>query len=422
MSREAITVRSVSDSEARQRRALRRNRMLAGGLLLLAAALFLASGMVPARGLWLSLVHAGAEAALVGGLADWFAVTALFRHPLGLPIPHTAVLPRNKDRLGDSIGDFVERYFLAPEIVAERLRALAPARRLAHWLAVPENARAIAGQFADALPYLVRSLEDREIRDFAARSFREQLAEADLAPLVGQALSLLTRSGPFDALLERMLDLAQEALYRNAYRLYQMVAERSRWWVPKTIDRRIAEQIIAGIDGIIIELRQPESDTRRQFHAAAGEIAARLVESPEWRHRFNEAKNRLLEQPEVHDWLVALWDELRRIVLDDVAAPRSRTREALAAAALSFGRTLAADAAMQQRLDGMTAHLAQAVVPWRGQIATLISEVVRGWDARTATERIELAVGSDLQYIRMNGTLVGAFVGCLLFLVARFLL
>jgi uncharacterized membrane-anchored protein YjiN (DUF445 family) len=207
----------------------------------------------------------------------------------------------------------------------------------------------------------------------------------------------------------------------HADRLYETVTERSRWWIPKTVDRRIAENIVDGVLAFIGELRLPGSEARRQFHAAAEAMAERLTTSPEWRQRFNETKDRLLDHPAVQDWLVAIWDGLRRIVLEDLDAPQSRTRAALRAALLSLGRTLEADPAMQRRIDGALEHVALAVVPWRGQIAALIAEVVRGWDAHTVTARLELAVGSDLQYIRMNGTLVGAVVGCFLFVLARYL-
>jgi len=407
------------EDEARLRRALRRNRLLATGLLGLAAAIFLGCSLVPDRGFWLALVHAGSEAALVGGLADWFAVTALFRRPLGLPIPRTAIIPRNKDRIGAGLGQFVERNFLAPGILAAKLAALAPVRHAADWLAVPEHAGRVALWIGEALPPIVRSLEDRAMRDFVARSFHEQLQEAELAPALGRLLALLTQSGQYDALFDRALDAAQALLAANADRLYAMVAERSRWWIPRSIDRRIAATIVDGIEELLAELRRPESEARRSFRAGVESIASELVHSPVWRQRVAEMKARLLEQPEVQAWLGAVWDELRRIVLEDLAAPASRTRAAMAAGLLSFGRTLAADPAMQQRIHAGLEHVALAVVPWRGQIAALIAEVVRSWDAATVAERLELAMGSDLQYIRMNGTLVGACVGCLLFLIAR---
>ena len=409
------------DATDRQRRALRRNRIFATGLLLLAAAGFFATSLAPAPGFWLLLLRAGAEAALVGGLADWFAVTALFRHPLGLPIPHTAILPRGKDRIGEGLGDFVERNFLAPAIIAAKLRGLAPSRRLAAWLTLPENANGAAEQIAAALPYAIRSLGDPALRDFVARSFGEQLKEMDLAPAIGRIITLFSASGQYDALFDRALDAAQAMLAANVDRLFAAVDERSRWWIPQSVNRRIAAALVTGIEEVLWELRQPDSEGRQKFRAALEDLARGLMESPERRRRFNEMKDRFLEHPDVQAWLAGAWDELRRIFLADLAAPNSRTNEAIRTGLLSLGSALASDEQMQARLDGAIEHAALAVVPWRGQIGALITEVVRGWDARTVTQRLELAIGSDLQYIRMNGTLVGACVGCALYLIAYYL-
>lgn len=409
-----------TDAIDRQRRALRRNRLLATGLLVAAAAAFFATRFAAEPGFWVLLLRAGAEAAVVGGLADWFAVTALFRHPLGLPIPHTAIIPRSKDRIGEGLGDFVERNFLAPDIIAARLRALAPGRRFAGWLAQPENALRAADQLTETLPYIVRSLGDPSIQDFVARSFGEQLKEMDLAPMTGRLVTLFTASGQYDALFDRALDAAQAVLAANADRIYDIVEARSRWWVPKTVNRRVATALIEGIEEVLGELRLPASLARERFRGAIEELALSLVGSPERQLRFNAAKNRLIEHPEMQAWLAGIWDELRRVILADLAAPQSRTREAGRAAMLALGQTLAQDSEMQGRLDSLVEHAALAVVPWRGQIGALISEVVRGWDARTVTSRLELAIGSDLQYIRMNGTLVGACVGCALYLVAYY--
>jgi len=198
------------------------------------------------------------------------------------------------------------------------------------------------------------------------------------------------------------------------------VAERSRWWIPRTIDRRIAAALVAGIDDLLAELRRPDSAARHEFRSAVEHLAQDLVESPQWRRRVAAMKARLLEQKEVQAWLEASWDRLRGIVLADLAAPASHTRAALETGIASLGRALAGDDSMQQHIHAGLEHIVLAVVPWRGQIAALIAEVVRGWDASTVAARLELALGNDLQYIRMNGTLVGACVGCVLFLVARF--
>jgi uncharacterized membrane-anchored protein YjiN (DUF445 family) len=417
----SIAEPAPSAAMERQRRALRRNRALATGLLVLAAAAFFATHLTAEPGFWILLLRAGAEAAVVGGLADWFAVTALFRHPLGLPIPHTAIIPRSKDRIGEGLGDFVERNFLAPDIIAARLRGFEAARRFGGWLAEPENAARAADQIAAALPYVIRSLGDRQVQDFVARSFGDQLREMDIAPIAGRLITLFTASGQYDAVFDRALDAAHRLLAHNASRIYTIVEERSRWWVPKAVNRRIATALIEGIDEILIELSLPGSEGRERFRQAIEDVAAGLIASPERQRRFNEFKNGLIEQPEVQAWLAGIWDELRGIFLDDLAAPRSRTREAINTALHSLGQVLGADRQMQARLDATIEHAALAVVPWRGQIGALIAEVVRGWNARTVTRRLELAVGSDLQYIRMNGTLVGACVGCALYLIAYYL-
>jgi uncharacterized membrane-anchored protein YjiN (DUF445 family) len=422
MQQSTTTVASQAPFETteRQRRALRRNRAFATALLLVAAAVFFATRFVPEPNFWVLLLRAGAEAAVVGGLADWFAVTALFRHPLGLPIPRTAIIPKRKDRIGEGLGDFVERNFLAPEIIAAKLRQVEPSRRFAAWLGQPDNARLIAGQIAAALPYAVRSLDDPELRSFVLRSFGEQLREIDLAQLLGRIIAILTSSGQYDVLFDHLLDAGQRLVDANAPRLYQLVEEKSRWWIPKAIDRRIAQAILESIEELLFELREEGGSARAQFRGAVRQLAENLVSSPEQRLRFNAAKDRLLEDEDVQHWLADVWDKLRQIVIDDLSSPKSRTREALLTAVLSLGRTLEADRSMQARLDEAIEEAAVAIVPWRGQIGGLIAEVVRSWDARTVAQRLELAMGSDLQYIRMNGTLVGACVGCALFLLSYY--
>jgi len=411
----------VIDTAERQRRALRRNRLLATALLLAAAATFFATYLLPRPGFWVLLLRAGAEAAVVGGLADWFAVTALFRHPLGLPIPRTAIIPKSKDRIGEGLGDFVERNFLAPDIIAAKLREIEPARHVAEWLAMQENARRVADHIAAVLPYAIRSLDDAEVRDFVVRSFGEQLREIDLAPVLGRTIAIITSSGQYDVLFDRLLDAAHDMVAAHEDRIYAMVAERSRWWIPKPVDRRIAQAVLQSIEELLSELRLPDSKARDELRRTVAGLAENLVASPEQRRRFNEAKDRLLDHPEVQAWLARIWDDLRQLFLDDLAAPSSRTREAVHTAILSFGRTLAADRHMQARLETTLEQVALAAVPWRGRIGALIAEVVRSWDARTVARRLELAIGSDLQYIRMTGTLVGACVGCALYLLSCYL-
>lgn len=408
--------------EIGQRRALRRNKILATGLLLIAASVFATATALRGMGFWMELVRAAGEAAIVGALADWFAVTAIFRRPLGLPIPHTAIVPRNKDRIGEGLGAFVAGNFLTAPLLTAKLRDSDVAGKLALFLGDERHSAATAERIVQLLPHLVRALEDPEIRDFAIRALGEQLRAADLSAGLGRVLSAVTSGAPFDALFDRLIDALQAALAENTAMLLSVVEERSAWWVPKTVDRRIAGAIVNGAVEFLDELRDHSSLRRLAFRARLAQLAADLATSPGHREKLDSLKNQLLEQPEMKGWMTTLWDGMRGVVLDDLAQPQSRTREAVCRGLLSLGRTLETDPAIRARLNAAVEEAMLAlVVPWRHEIGRFISDVVRGWETRTVVDRLELALGADLQYIRITGTLVGACVGCLLFLLSHFL-
>jgi uncharacterized membrane-anchored protein YjiN (DUF445 family) len=407
---------------AAERRTLARHRAFATGLLVLAAAIFAAIHTVEQPGFWLLLTRAGAEAAMVGGLADWFAVTALFRRPLGLPIPHTALIPRNKDRLGENLARFVEENFLAPDLVAARLAALDLAARAAGWLATPRNAAAMAERIVAAVPFVVTALGDRDVREFVRQALSRQLAGFDLAPALGRLLRVLTEGGQHQQLFDRALAIARELLIENEPLIRAMVAERSQWWIPKAIDERIAAALIAGISDLLADLADKDHEARRRFDAAVEGLIGRLEASPATAERVEAIKARVLASPEAQEYLASLWDRLREAVLADAAAERSAMRRGLAGGLVGLGEALGRDGPMRERLNRrIESTVATLVVPWRREIGALIADVVRGWDAATVTDRLERAVGPDLQYIRVNGTLVGALVGCALFLITRLL-
>lgn len=415
-----MTDQTDTDHEAGQRRLLRRNRRLATGLLLFAASLFVALRFVPEPGFWTLLLRAASEAAIVGALADWFAVTALFRRPLGLPIPHTAIIPSNKDRIGDGLGSFVERNFLEPSLVVAKLRSVDPAARLVRWLNAPGTAEALAARLVATMPGVIRSIEDRELRDFFGRALGEQLRGTEVAPVIGKVLGVLVASGQHQPLLERAVAWALDLVDRNQGRLEAMVGQRSGWWIPKAIDRRVARSLSSGAHDYLKELLDPASPMRIRMELAIEDLARDLQDDADTRAQVEAAKARLLDQPEIQAWLGGLWDEVRRITLHDLERPDGRTREALVTGLRSLGSALEADPAMRARLNASVERLAlDLIAPWRRGIGRFIAEVVHGWDARTVSDRIETAVGSDLQYVRISGTIVAALVGSTLFLATR---
>ena len=414
--------RIISDrSDVVRRKRLRRNRLLATVMLASMGAVFVATRMVPEPGFLTLLIQASAEAGMVGGLADWFAVTALFRHPLGVPIPHTAIIPNNKDRIGRTLGRFVENNFLTPEVLFRKLRQLEVGRRVASWLAAPATAGLIAHSITSALPHLIRSLRSRDLHDFLQRAFGEEFSHADVAPLIGHAIRLLTASGEADVLFDRAIEIAIRWIKDNRARLEKLISEHSRWWIPKAIDRRIASAIMDGVTEVLTGLLDPESGARAKFRADLAGIVADLLNSPQQRQHVNNAARRLFAHPDTRAWLSSIWKELCNAAVDDLAQPESRLSIALEKPISLVAQTLATDEVMQQHIDDAVERLAYSLISWRTEIGAFIAEVVRSWDTRTLVERLELVVGSDLQYIRMNGTIVGACAGCLIFIAAHVL-
>ena len=409
---------SVSAQDLQQR-GLRRNRLIATLLLGAMAALFISTSFAAQPGFWILLVRATAEAALVGGLADWFAITALFRQPLGLPIPHTAILPRNKDRIGEGLALFIERNFLSPDILRAKLRSIDPARLVADWLSAPANADAIARRLVRMLPHMVNAIDDRDFRAFIGEALGRHLAEVEMAPLLGRVITVLTANGFHETLLDRLLDFCREFLEEREEQLYTAAeAQRRRWWIPKAINRQIARAIIGGVKELLSKLREPGAPGRRNLLREIEQLAERLRTSPVYRARVEEAKLRLLEDAEVQAWLDSVWDDIRRVLLADLASPQSRIDHTVGAVICSLGHHLRADTAMRKRVNRTIEAMALEVVPWRTGLAQFLIEVVRQWDTSSFTNRIELVVGRDLQYIRITGTLVGGLVGCLLYLVS----
>jgi uncharacterized membrane-anchored protein YjiN (DUF445 family) len=404
-----------STAERQQLRRLRQSRAVATGMLAVAAAIFVASLAVPAPNAWVLLVRSVAEAALVGGLADWFAVTALFRRPLRLPIPHTAIVPANKNRIGEGLARFLDQHFLTRDLLVAELRGLRVSERLAAWMADRRNAAALAGEIAKALPFVLHAVDDRQIKAFLGRALGAQLRNAPLTALAGHFVRLVTAAGYHEAVLDRALNYARDFLARNEERLLDTVAERRRSWIPRAINREIARAMLRGAEELIDDLRKPDGSARQSLLSAIDDMALELMNAPA--DPAGE-RARLPNLPELQAWLAASWDKGRDIVLSDLASSSSRLRRTLALAIASIGETLGNDAAMRGRLDAAIEALLAEALPWRGELIRFVAEVVRKWEPAGFSERIEMAVGADLQYIRMNGTIVGGLVGGGLFLLS----
>ena len=393
--------------EDQQRARLGRVRTLASGLLAAAGAMFIATLLIPKPGIWVMLLRSIAEAALAGGLADWFAVTALFRHPLGLPIPHTAIIPASKDRIGEGLARFLDRHFLNREVLIGELRSLNLAAGAAAWLADRRNATTTAAEITKALPLMLRAVDDRKIKLFLARTLGAQLRTAPIAALAGQLMQRLMAAGYHERVLDGALDHAQSFLAQNEERLLEGVAQRRRSWIPRAINREIARAMLRAAGELLDDLRKPDGAARESLLATINEFTTTLAASPE----FGASRSKFLKRVEIQEWISDAWSKARDALLDDLAASPSRTRRALALAIGSVGEALTADAEMRDRLNTTIETIAVEALPWRAELIRFVTEVVRQWEPRSFSDRIEAAVGADLQFIRINGTIVGGVVG-----------
>ncbi len=407
-------------TESIQAEVLRRHRRIALACLVAAGLIYLATQFVESPGYWVLLIRQGAEAGLIGGIADWFAVTALFRRPLGLPIPHTAILPRNKDRLGEGLGRFVADNFLEPAVVLHRLEQAEPSVRLGGWLQDSGNAELVADRVLAMAPDAINAFSDREVRNFYADTFRHQVTRLDLVPVAERLLRMLSEAGYHQRLFDRSVRVAREMLLRNRQLIYRRVEERSSWWIPRRFDRKLAEAIVEGVEEWLHEISAENHPARLELDRAMYALIANLGQSAVIRERLDGIRDELLESEELRAMLESIWEDLRSTALDGLEGSDSRFRLALVNSLRRFGRTLQDDQDARERLDARLALLLrELVLPFRDRIGRFIADVVRDWDGETLSERLELAVGRDLQFIRINGTVVGALVGVVLFVATQ---
>ena len=391
-------------------------RLAATGLLVAMAALFLVSRtLVSAHPGW-GFVRAFAEAAMVGGLADWFAVTALFRHPLGLPIPHTAIVPRNKDRIGDQLAQFLRDNFLITGVIARRMRRLDVAEAISRWLTDPPEGA--GGRFRQGASKLVaqvlEALDPARLGGMIRTVAGERLRGTEVAPMLGRMMAAMMREGRHKPLLEGVIRWAAGALAANDHLIRQMVHDRAgsllRW---TGLDETIADKLIAGLQKLLADMAEdPGHPMLRRAEEGLDRLAWDLRYDRETRVKVEAMKDDLLANPAVGRWLEGLWDQLRGMLLSIARDPEAAMAGRLGEILRQIGETLHSDRRLACSINRFVRRAAAgAAADYGGGIVRLVSETVRGWDTPTITRRLENAVGRDLQYIRVNGTLVGGLVG-----------
>jgi uncharacterized membrane-anchored protein YjiN (DUF445 family) len=405
------------EADAERRRRLRRMRSLAVALLVFAAVVYLAT--LHHGGFW-GYVNAGAEASMVGAIADWFAVTALFKHPLGLPIPHTALIPKRKDEFGRSLEAFVQENFLQEAIIRDRLVAAQISARAAEWLRDPVNAERVIAESSSVLTVVLRRLRDSDVEALVSEVLLPRLVNEPISPIAGNLLSEILRDNAHHGLVDLVLEEGHHWLIHNQDTFTQVVGERAPWWAPDRLNDMVTERLHLEAVRWLGDIRaDPEHRARKALDSLLEQLAADLLSTPRTQERAERLKVRMLEHPQLLASGMAVFDAMKQALLDALADDDGPLRERARAELVRFADRLAGDPAMRQRLDSWAADAAVfAVRRYGGELTAVITHTVERWDGKEAAQRIELHVGRDLQFIRINGTIVGGLVGVLIHAVS----
>lgn len=413
----AGTIATAASRDELKLRELKRMQAIATGLLVAMAIVFVAASRADDYWPWLAYVRAFAEAAMVGACADWFAVTAIFRRPLGLPIPHTGIIPRNKDRIGEALGGFIADNFLTVDVLDSRLKQIEVARWGGEWLRQPRHARRLAQRLASLLPGLLKVLPKDMLRETAGSAAAAAVRAIPASPTASKLLAAFWNEGRSQVALDWALNRLEAYLAENEQAIQEKVEAKSWKWMPKFVDKMIAQKVTTGLGEMLVEMRDPEHPWRMELNAAIERFIDRLAHDPDLIAKGEELKLRLLADPAVRDQVRRVWIELE----EKLSSGRSPAlAERLEQMLLALGEWLHTEETAQARMNEWARILArQVIAPRRHEIGGFVAQVVASWDTKGVVDKLELQVGKDLQYIRVNGTLVGGLVGLAIFSASR---
>ena len=396
-------------------------KVVATGLLVVMAAVFFTARALEPAYPWVAYVKSFAEAAMVGGLADWFAVTALFRHPLGLPIPHTAIIPRNKDRIGEALATFIRENFLVPAVVARRMRNIDLAGAAGRFLQTPagEGNRIRAGA-SRLIADIFEGLDDERLGGIVKGAISTRVRAMEVSPLLGHALASAINDDRHVPMLEAAIRWMARALDANEPLIREMVHKKANWALKLAgLDAKLADAIIDGLRKLTAEMStDPAHPVRVKVEEALAQLANDLQSRPETKAKVETWKEQLLDNQSVSMWLDTLWEKGRESIIRAARNPDAVLAGKLGEVLRTMGTTLEQDPRIRAAINQFARRAVVGMAAsYGGSIVKLVSETIRGWDAHTVTARLESAVGRDLQYIRINGTLVGGLVGLILHLI-----
>lgn len=414
---------SYTAADEEKRRGVRRMKTTATGLLLLVALVYVLATWAKNEGVggWPGFVAAAAEAGMVGALADWFAVTALFKRPLGLPIPHTAIIPTKKDQLGASLGSFVGENFLSGDVVRDRIHSLGIGGRLGAWLAEPEHADRVTAELSTALRGALTVLRDSDVQAVVGEAITRRANAAEIGPGLGKMLEKVVADGGHRKVVDLVCVRAHDWLVLHGDSVMDAVQGGAPGWTPRFVDKRVGDRVYKELLRFLTEMRDmPGHPARGSIDSFLTDFAADLQTDSETRARVERLKSEVLGRGEVQDVIASAWSSVRTMVMAAAEDEQSELRLRARASLMSLGARLATDGRLQAKLEGWLEDAAVYVVTtYRTEITSLISDTVAGWDADQTSKKIEAHIGRDLQFIRINGTVVGALAGLAIYSVSR---
>lgn len=414
------TLGATTPADFAKLRALKRMQAVALGLLILMAVVFGVSFALQERIPWMAYIRAASEGGMVGALADWFAVTAIFRHPLGIPIPHTNLISRKKDEVGQALGTFIEDNFLGEDVIHDKLTGIRPARTAGEWLADADHARRIGEQLAVAAASGLDVLEDADVQALLESLARTHLVDPDWSPTLGRAVDAFIDGGHHEALVTIAASRLEQWLREHPDAFDSMVSRQLPSWVPGIVDRFVDQKLHSEATEFVHRVaKDPAHPARAAIGGFLTDLAVDLQQKPELREQVEAFKHEVFDSPRIRALASSTWQLMRAALTGMLEDPASDLRVRIDAAIGDFGARLQHDAALQEKIDIWVVDAAEYLVrTYRHDIASVVTDTVERWDANEASEKIELLAGKDLQYIRINGTVVGALAGLVIFAIA----
>ncbi|MFT4797622.1 MAG: uncharacterized membrane-anchored protein YjiN (DUF445 family) [Candidatus Azotimanducaceae bacterium] len=389
----------------------------ATGLLVLMTVIFIGTRIFHGEYVWIGFIEATAEAAMIGALADWFAVTALFRHPLGIKIPHTAIIPNRKDSIAEQFGGFVQQNFLSEDVISDKVRSMNLSRRVAAWIIEPTNAGAIATQVTAGLSGVVKVMNDQDIQTLIEAKLEAKIRSTSFAPMIGDLLTFISSGRRQQDLFDVFVKIGLNLLEDSDDDIREKVQQETPWWFPGSMDKAVYHKIVRGVSKTLYDMQVDiYHPVRVRMMQMSNEFMEQLRYSDDIKEKEISLKEDILNEPTVRDFTHSLWADIKAALLEQSENPDAELKHAIEDAVIKFGHSILSDTALANKIDGWADDSARYLIrTYSHEVSGLIADTIEGWDPQATSERIELQIGKDLQFIRINGTIVGGLAGLIIY-------